>query len=137
MAILNPYLVFGGNCEEAFKFYKSVFGGEFTAFSRFKEMPSEDPLPPELGEKILHICLPVWDTQLMGADTSPQIGSPPLQQGNNVFLSLNPQSVEEGRALFEALLKGGKTLMPFEKAFWGDHFGMLEDKFGINWQINC
>lgn len=139
MASLNVYLNFAGNCEEAFLFYKSVFGTEFISINRFKEMPPQEgmpPLPPEAGEKLMHISLPIGgESVLMGSDSVEGFG-PPIQQGNNFSLSLNVESREEADRLFTALSPDGTVTMPMGETFWGSYFGMFTDRFGINWMVS-
>ena len=135
MAIINPYLNFDGNTEEAFKFYKSVFGGEFTVLQRFKDT-DEGHIPASDQEKIMHISLPIGkENMLMGTDIAPA-KSDNLCKGNNFHLSFKADSEEEGMRLFEALSEGGKITMPLYETTWGAMFGMLTDKFGIQWMIN-
>lgn len=136
MAAINPYLTFNGNCEEAFNFYKSVFGGEFPYIGRFKEMPAQYNVPAEQGEKIMHVSLPIGNgTVLMGSDNSKEYGEATIF-GNNFSISLDADSEEEAKNLFEKLSASGKVSMPLEKTFWGALFGMLVDKFGIQWMVN-
>ncbi len=138
MTTVNIYLNFNGNCEEAFNFYKSVFGGDFPYVGRFKEMPTEGgkALPPEMGEKIMHISLPISaETILMGSDTGGEWASSFLQ-GNNFSISINTDSTQEAERLFNGLSAGGNITMPLSKTFWGAYFGMFADKFGVNWMIN-
>ena len=138
MPVINPYLNFKGNCEEAFNFYKSIFGGEFTYVGRFSEMP-EDPnftLPEEVKNKIMHISLPISkETVLMGSDSGGD-WAPQIEVGNNISVSITASSKEEADRLFNALGQGGKITMPLEDAFWGDYFGMLIDKYEINWMMS-
>jgi len=138
MATINPYLTFNGNCEEAFNFYKSVFGGEFPYVGRFNEMPPTDGMvmPANVGEQIMHMSLPLGKgTVLMGSDTMKGMGGETIV-GNNISLSLNAESKEEADKLFNGLSAGGKLTMPMADTFWGAYFGMFTDKFGINWMIN-
>lgn len=139
MASLNVYLNFDGNCEEAFQFYRSVFGGEFTYVGRFKDMPPQEgqpPMPAEMMDKIMHISLPVSkETALMGSDTGGEWASS-FVKGNNFSVSINADSKDEADKIFNGLAKGGKVTMPLAKTFWGDYFGMCEDKFGINWMMS-
>ena len=136
MLSINPYLTFNGNCEEAFNFYKSVFGGEFPYVGRFKDMPSDHPVSDEQKEKIMHISLPISkETTLMGSDSSAEFGQATVI-GNNFSISINADSAEEARRVFEGLSAGGKVTMPLDKTFWGALFGMFTDKFGINWMVN-
>src|ERR1700722_7128929 len=135
MELLNPYLNFDGNTEEAFNFYRSVFGGEFTILQRFKDT-DEGHVPASDQEKIMHISLPIGkENMLMGTDIAPA-KSNDLCKGNNFHLSIRAESEEEGIDLFEALSEGGKITMPLYETTWGAMFGMLTDKFGIQWMIN-
>lgn len=139
MATVNIYLTFDGNCEEAFRFYQSVFGGVFTHINRFNEMPEDEnaePLNEEDANKIMHITLPISEeTCLMGSDSMGEWTSN-LVRGNNFAISINTDSISEANKLFEGLSDGGKVTMPMEETFWGAYFGMFTDKFGINWMIN-
>lgn len=138
MAQVNAYLNFKGNCEEAFNFYRSVFGGEFPFVGRYKDMPpTEGSHASETdGEKIMHISLPISkETILMGSDIGGEWASHTVI-GNNIQLSVNTDSEEEANRIFNALSDGGRVNMPLEKTFWGALFGMFTDKFGINWMVN-
>ena len=139
MTTINPYLTFNGNCEEAFNFYKSVFGGDFPYAGKFKDMP-EDPrfsVAEEDKEKIMHISLPISkETTLMGSDSSEAFGHASIQ-GNNYSISINTNTVDEVTRIYNALSVGGVIKMPLEKTFWGAYFGMFTDKFGIHWMVNC
>lgn len=140
MASINPYLIFNGNCEEAFLFYKSVFGGEFPYIGKFGDMPpSDDPnCPPpsaEEADRIMHVCLPIGkDSMLMGSDSTSQSGD--VVMGSNVSMSINTESRDEADTLFNGLSKGGTVIMAMQNTFWGAYFGMFTDKFGIHWMIN-
>jgi PhnB protein len=135
MTTVNVYLNFNGNCEEVFNFYKSVFGGEFASVMRFKEMPSDTPMPENVGEKILHVSLPIGQgTILMGADRPESMGE--VIPGNNFTIAIGPDSEEQANNLFNGLSAGGTVTMPLAKAFWGAYFGMFKDKFGIDWMVN-
>ncbi len=134
MATISPYLNFNGNCEEAFLFYQSVFGGEFTFIGRFKDMPSEETLTEEQGNKIMHVSLPInGEIHLMGSDTMENSETPVC---SNISISINAASEEEAHTLFNGLSKGGKVTMPLQKTFWGALFGMFTDTFGTNWMVN-
>ncbi len=138
MTTVNVYLNFDGKCEEAFEFYKSVFGGKFSYKGRFSEMPQDEnnKLSEADGNKIMHVSLPISaETNLFGSDT---IGawSPKLVQGNNYSISINASSKEEADRLFNGLSAGGQVTMPLENTFWGAYFGMFVDKYGINWMVN-
>ena len=138
MAQINPYLNFKGNCEEAFNFYKSVFGGEFQSVNRYKEMPpNEDKPSMEMeGEKIMHISFPISkETVLMGSDVGGEWAQHTVD-GNNIQLSVNTDSEEEARRVFKGLAEGGRVNMALEKTFWGALFGMFTDRFGVNWMVN-
>ena len=139
MATVNAYLTFDGNCEAAFNFYKSAFGGEFRDLSRFGDMPPQEgmpPLPNEMKSRLMHVALPIsTETILMGSDNMPGM-SPDITMGNNFSVSIGVDSKEEADRLFAALSKDGKVTMPMEVTFWGAYFGMWTDKFGINWMVN-
>jgi PhnB protein len=136
MAIVNPYLNFSGNTEEAFNFYKSVFGTEFSALVRFKDSPAGDKMPADVQEKIMHMALPVGNgNTLMATDMIESMGQI-LKPGNNFSLSITPESEEEAHKFFYGLSAGGNIESPFKKEFWGAYFGMFTDKFGIRWMIN-
>lgn len=138
MASVNVYLTFKGNCEEAFNFYKSVFGGDFPYVGRFSEMPpqpGQPPMPEEMGNKIMHVSLPISkETMLMGSDTGGEWGAG-YMQGNNFSISVSAESKDEADKLFNGLIAGGKAIMPMNDTFWGSYFGMLTDQFGINWMV--
>ncbi|MES2762974.1 MAG: VOC family protein [Bacteroidota bacterium] len=137
---IGPYLNFAGNCEEAFDFYKAVFGGNFTYKGRFNEMPPQEgqpPMPESAGTKIMHVSLPISkETALMGSDCLEGFG-PPVTIGNNFSVSINAKSESEADRLYSELSAGGDASMPMSKTFWGSYFGMLTDKFGISWQISA
>ena len=137
MATLNAHIAFNGNCEEAFNFYKSVFGGDFTYMGRFNEMPeSEDYTVPEGDKnKIMHVSLPIGSSVLMGSDVGGD-WAPSFKLGNNFAVSVSANSKEEADRIFNSLAESGKVTMPLENTFWGDYFGMLTDKFGINWMMS-
>lgn len=136
MATVNPYLNFNGNTEEAFNFYRSVFGGEFITVQRFKDTPEADKIAKADRNKIMHIALPIGDgTILMATDALESMGHP-LTVGNNFYMSVSAESEKEADKLFKALSAGGRVTIPLEKAFWGAYFGMFTDKFGIQWMIN-
>lgn len=137
MPKLNPYLNFAGNAEEAFGFYRSVFGGEFTTVVRFKDMPMEGVrITKEDEAKIMHIGLPIGPDQvLMASDTLEPLGRM-LVPGNNVYISITPETKEEAKRLFEALAAGGTVEMPIADQVWGDYYGSLRDRFGVQWMVN-
>lgn len=136
MANINPYLNFPGTAEEAFNLYKSVLGGEFLALQRYKDMPEGSKVSAEDAEKIMHIALPIGNGNiLMGTDALESMGQK-LTTGNNFYLSLDVNSEGEADQVFNALSDGGKAIMPMQKAFWGSYFGMLTDKFGVQWMVS-
>jgi len=136
MATLNPYLNFAGNTEEAFNFYKSVFGGEFLTLQRFKDTPEAGKVPQNEKDMVMHVALPVGKgNTLMATDALESMGQK-LSVGNNIYLSLEAESKEEADKLFKGLSSGGKVTMPLADAFWGAYFGMVTDKFGIQWMVN-
>ncbi len=138
MATVNVYLSFNGNCEAAFNFYKSVFGGEFNYMGRFKDMPSPDrPIPDSEKDKIMHVGLPISkETALYGSDVSEAMMGQKFVAGNNFSICITPENEEEAHKIFKALSADGTVTMPLEKTFWGSLFGMLIDKFGICWMVD-
>lgn len=133
MATVNVYLTFNGNCEEAFTFYQSVFGGEFPYVGRFSEMPDAGGID---GDKIMHMSLPISkETMLMGSDTGGEWASN-FKVGNNFSISVNAESKEDADKLFNGLAEGGNVTMPMSDTFWGSYYGMLTDKFEINWMVS-
>ena len=136
MTTVNPYLTFGGNCEEAFNFYKSVFGGDFLALQRFKDTPEAGKIPKHEQDKIMHITLTTKNgTNIMATDFLESMEQK-FEPGNGVNLCIQAESEEEVDKLFKDLSKGGKVDMPLNKTFWGAYFGMCKDKFGVSWMIN-
>lgn len=130
------YLNFPGTCEEAFNFYKQIFGGSFDVVSRFSEMPAEFPVPPGYGDKLMHISLTVKDSPfLMGSDAPEGFGEP-LRVGNNVTLSVAPADEDQARRWFKSLSEGGEVTMELAPTFWAQLFGMVRDRFGINWMVS-
>ncbi|WP_373517474.1 VOC family protein [Pricia sp.] len=138
MATINPYVTFSGNCEEAFNFYRTVFGGEFAFLGRFDQMPEDvnHARSEDDNKNIMHISLPISkETVLMGSDTGGEWASKNIV-GTNVSISIGATSKEEADRLFKGLSEGGKITMTLENTFWGDYFGMCTDKFDINWMVN-
>lgn len=133
----NIYLNFDGNCEEAFNFYKSVFGVDFNYIGRFSEIPGEEGanVPEADKNKIMHVGLQIGDSTLMGSDCG-QEWSPQFTSGNNFSISITADSKDDADRIFNALSAGGKVSMPMNSTFWGDYFGMFCDKFGVNWMIS-
>jgi PhnB protein len=136
MASINPYLNFAGNTEEAFTFYKTVFGGEFIALQRFKDTPEADKIPEQEREKIMHIALPIGKGNILMATDALESMGHTLTIGNNFYITIQPETRQEAETLFSALSAGGKVEMPLQEAFWGAYFGMCRDRFGIQWMVN-
>ncbi len=133
---VNPYLNFDGRAEEAFDFYQSIFGGEFSAKIAMSDAPGGDKLPEAEQNRIMHIGLPIGGGAiLMASDILPSMGHK-YEPGNNVYISLHPDSKEEADRLFNGLAEGGEVEMPIADQFWGDYYGSLTDKFGIKWMVN-
>lgn len=137
MASINPYIHFNGNAEEAFTFYKSVFGGEFAMIARFKDLAnSEHPIPETEANKIMHIALPIGKTDvLMGSDT-PEFMGKHNENETRSKISINAESKEEADKLFTGLSADGKIEMPIADSPWGSYFGMFRDKYGIEWMVS-
>jgi len=137
MTKVNTYLNFAGITEEAFNFYKSVFGGDFTSVVRFRDMPmSGVNIPKEDQSKIMHIALPIGqDHLLMATDTLESLGQQ-LIQGNNVYISLHPESKGEADRLFRALSAGGTIEMAIADQLWGDYYGIIKDRYGVRWMVD-
>ncbi|GAB3999691.1 VOC family protein [Spirosoma daeguense] len=137
MATTNTYLNFDGNCEEAFTFYKSVFGGEFTYLGRFGDMPESDESKIEDKDKnkVMHVSLPIGQSILMGSDIIEAYGTS-FVKGDNFSISVTAESKEEADKIFTGLAENGQITMPMNDTFWGDYFGMLVDKFGIQWMVS-
>lgn len=141
MATVSTYLNFVRNTEEAFNFYRSVFGGEFTGgIQRFSDIPPVKGMPElSAAEKnlVMHVVLPILgDHRLMGTDAPESMGFR-VNQGNNVYINLEPDTRKETKRLFEALSSGGKVEQELQDMFWGDYYGSCRDKFGVQWMFNC
>ena len=130
---LNPYLLFNGDCAEAFKFYEQTLGGKIEMSMTYAGSPAAEHVPAEWRDKVLHASLAIGDERLMASDAPP--GRYDRPQGMSVSISLNDRAKAE--QIFNALAEGGKIGMPFEKTFWASGFGMCVDKFGIPWMVNC
>ncbi len=130
---LNPYLSFDGRCEEAFQFYEKLLGGKITGLMHYEGSPAAEHVPQEWRSKIMHASLDVGGTILMGADATPRHHAEP--KGFSVSLSV--EKIEEAERVFNALAERGKVTMPMQKTFWAARFGMVTDRFGIPWMINC
>ena len=136
MAQINPHINFNGNAEEAFTFYKSVFGGEFAMIIRFKDMSSpEFPVADNEANKIMHIALPVGKNVLMANDVPESMGRT-NENENRSKISISAESKEEADKLFNGLSEGGEIEMPIADSPWGSYFGMFRDKYGIEWMVD-
>lgn len=136
MAQINPHINFNGNAEEAFTFYRSVFGGEFAKVMRFKDLSSpEFPVAENEANKIMHIALPIGKNILMANDV-PEFMGRVNENENRSKISISAESKEEAIKLFDGLSVGGTIEMPIADSPWGSYFGMFRDKFGIEWMID-
>jgi PhnB protein len=136
MALINPHINFNGNAEEAFTFYKSVFGGEFAKIVRFKDFASpEFPIAENEANKIMHIALPIGENILMANDV-PEILGKTNENENRSKISISAESKEEADKLFYGLSEGGQIEMPITESPWGSYFGMFRDKYGIEWMVD-
>lgn len=136
MPKLNPYLNFDGKAEEAFLFYRTVFGGEFVGgVMKMGNAPGTEDLSKEDKNRVMHIALPIGKDLLMASDIVPSMGQK-LSQGNGNYISIFPESREEADRIFSALSSDGEIEMPMEDQFWGDYFGSFKDQFGVFWMVN-
>ncbi|HWC53316.1 MAG TPA: VOC family protein [Chitinophagaceae bacterium] len=137
MASINPYIHFNGNAEEAFTFYKSVFGGEFARVARFKDLASaEHPISEKEQNKIMHIALPIGkSSMLMGSDTPEFLGRHNENETRSK-ISVHAESKAEADKIFNGLSAGGTVEMPIGDSPWGSYFGMFRDKYGIEWMVD-
>ncbi len=134
MALINPYINFNGNTEEAFNFYKSVFGGEFSMIMRFGDMPNPN-IPESENNKIMHIALPIGKNILMGNDV-PEFMGRVNENENRSKISISAESKEEADKLYKGLSAGGQIEMPIGDSPWGTYFAMFRDKYGIEWMVD-
>jgi PhnB protein len=141
MAKVSTYLNFNRNTEEAFNFYREVFGGEFIGgISRFKDIPHSENMPqlPEADRNlVMHIVLPILGGHLLMATDAPESMGFRVNQGNNVYIMLEPDTRSETKELFKALSSGGIVEQELQEMFWGDYYGSCKDKFGVHWMFNC
>ncbi len=136
MALINPHINFNGNAEEAFNFYRSVFGGEIARLVRLKDMPGAGfPVSEEDANKIMYIALPIGNNTLMGNDVPSFLG-PVNEKENRSKISVSAESREEADKLFNGLSAGGDIEMPIGDSPWGSYFAMFRDKYGIEWMID-
>lgn len=135
MALINPYINFNGNAEEAFHFYKSVFGGEFERIVRMKDLSSpEFPIAEKDANKILHIALPIGNNTLMANDVQESMGRV-NENEHRSKISVHAESRQEADHIFNGLSVGGTVEMPMDDSPWGTYFGMFRDKYGIEWMV--
>jgi PhnB protein len=135
MATINPYISFNGNAEEAFNFYKSVFGGEFGSIVRFKDLESSEfPVPQNEANKIMRITLPIGGNTLIANDVPESMG-PVSENENRSKISVSTDSREEADRIFAGLSEGGAVEMPMSESPWGTYFAMFRDKYGIEWTV--
>lgn len=135
MGPINIYLNFNGNTEEAFNFYKSVLGGEFVMIQRFGETPESARVKDTEKDKLMHIALKVGNNVIMATDALESMGHK-VTAGTNFHISLSAESQEEADKVHAGLSAGGVTTVPMSKQSWGAYFGMLTDKFGIQWMVS-
>jgi PhnB protein len=128
---IDPYLIFDGRCAEAFRFYEQLLGGTIETIMTYGDAPDAGETPPEAPDRILHAHLSVGDAILMGSDGP--TGEGPASQ--NVMVSLDVSSVEEAERIFAGFAEGGNVVMPIERTFWAERFGMVTDRFGTPWMI--
>ena len=130
---LSPYLMFNGNCEEALKFYEQTLGAKIDGVSKHAGTPSEEHVPPEWRDKVLHARFIVGNNVVMASDAPPGHYAPP--QGMSIALGLNDAA--KGEEIFNKLAENGTVQLPFSQTFWASGFGMCVDRFGIPWMVNC
>lgn len=137
MTTISPYINFNGNAEEAFNFYKSVFGGEFTTIVRFKDLASDEfPVPEAEAEKIMRIVLPVGSTTLIANDVPAAMGRV-SETENRSKIAIATEDRAEAERLFAGLSEGAEVEMPLGDSPWGTYFAMFRDKYGIEWTVEC
>lgn len=130
---VDPYLHFKGDCEAAFKFYAKCLGGRIEGTFTYAQSPMAQQFPPEWGSKLMHARMVIGDRVLMGMDATPDR----YREPNGFSLSVSVKDAAETDRVFNALVEGGKVTMPLQKTFWSVRFGMLVDRFGIPWMVNC
>ena len=131
---INPYLVFSGDCEAAFRLYADALGATIERLMTFGESPACADIPANYHNKVMHVCLSLGDQTLMGSDCPPGVPNGPMQ---GCSISVNVVSVAEADRVFAALSAGGEVRMPLDKTFWAQRFGMCVDRFGVSWMVNC
>jgi PhnB protein len=138
MIRMNPYIHFNGNAEEAFTFYRSVFGGEFAMLVRFKDMPGDpnNQITEREANKIMHIALPMGNSNMLMASDVPEFMGQVNENENRSKISIGVDSKEEADQIFNGLSAGGKIEVPIADSPWGSYFGMFRDKYGIEWMVD-
>jgi len=136
MAKVHHYLNFDGQAEEAFNFYKSIFGGEFKSFMRYEDMPADEEIPQEIKRMVLNVVLPISKHfVLMGSDVHQHYGFT-INKGNNSFILLAAESADEAQRLYKGLSQDGEIEMPMEETYWAQLYSSFKDRYGICWMIN-
>ena len=130
---INPYLSFKGDCEEAFRFYEQTFGGRIDSLTKYEGGPMSGWVPAEWGDKVMHVHLNLGSQGLMGADSPPDS----YQKPQGMSVTINLKDVAQSERIFNALAEGGNVTMPLQQTFWATKFGMVTDRFGTPWLINC
>ena len=133
---LNIYLHFNTDCREAFEFYRSVFGGEFSVFQTFGEGPPDMGVPDAERDNVMHVSLPIGESTLMGSDVPSTFGAP-VEKGSSYSISYSSHSRKESDEIFAKLSEGGTVTMALQDMFWGSYFGSCTDRFGISWMVDC
>lgn len=137
MALINPHINFNGNAEEAFNFYKSVFGGEFAKITRFKDLASSEfPVAQKEENKIMHIALPIGKCNMLMGNDVPEVLGRTNEHENRSKIAISAESKEEADKLFNGLSVGGQIEFPIADSPWGSYFGMFRDKYGIEWMVD-
>ncbi len=131
--LINAYLGFNGNCEEAFKFYEQALGGKIEALSRYENTPMAGPVPDNWKKKIIHARMKVGENVLMGGDAPPDHYCPAA----GMMVSVSVKEPAEAERIFKGLSEGGKVSMPIQETFWAQRFAMWTDRFGTPWMVNC
>lgn len=135
MLMINPYLLFAGNAEEAFTFYKSIFGGEFSFIAKFQGSPGSEKLTDAEQNQLMHVALPMGKNNLLMASDTPKSMGYEVAYGNGISLCVHTESREEADTIFNKLSDGATIEQPLADMFWGDYYGLLTDKFAIRWMI--
>ncbi len=130
---LIPYLSFNGQCEEAFRFYEQVLGGKIQAMLPFEGTPAAEHVPAEVRNQIMHACMSIGENVLMASDCC----GTDYQRTQGMSVSLHLETPDEAERVFQSLAEGGEVQMPIQETFWASRFGMLRDRFGTPWLINC